>query len=212
VYDYADLDVPMLARMFDKRCAGYEAIGYTILLPASAMPGWPAEVPLPVDPQWKQDYAASVKRLIRDGVDQPLAQLFVHIARPFAADAADAGRARSASEAFIFRRFESLSELKGCFRLNEILPIPFDERGQAEVDLLCEEAKLVIEIDGSQHLGDAGAYRRDRRKDALLQGAGYFVLRFLADDLGRHLDEILDTVLRVMAMRMRDAKGRSGDS
>lgn len=29
VYDYADLDVPVLSRMFDKRCAGYEAIGYT---------------------------------------------------------------------------------------------------------------------------------------------------------------------------------------
>ena len=50
VYDYADLNVPMLARMFDRRCRGYEAVGYTILLPASAVPGWPAEVPLPVDP------------------------------------------------------------------------------------------------------------------------------------------------------------------
>ncbi len=38
VHDFADLDVPMLSRMFDKRCAGYEAIGYTILLPASALP------------------------------------------------------------------------------------------------------------------------------------------------------------------------------
>ena len=43
VFDYADLDVPMLARMFDRRCRGYEAVGYSILLPASAMPGWPAE-------------------------------------------------------------------------------------------------------------------------------------------------------------------------
>ena len=52
VYDYADLDVPMLARMFDRRCAGYEAVGYTLLLPASAVPGWPVEVPLPIDPEW----------------------------------------------------------------------------------------------------------------------------------------------------------------
>src|SRR5947208_16699773 len=41
VYDYADLGVPMLARMFDRRCRGYDAIGYTINLPASAIPGWP---------------------------------------------------------------------------------------------------------------------------------------------------------------------------
>src|SRR5204863_7525742 len=81
IYDYADLDVPMLSRMFDRRCRGYEAIGYKILLPASAVPGWPAEVPLPVDPEWKKDYAASVQRLTRDGVNTGLANLFVHAAR-----------------------------------------------------------------------------------------------------------------------------------
>jgi len=70
-----------------------------------------------------------------------------------------------------------------------------------EVDLLCEEGRLVIEIDGAQHLGDAAAYRRDRRKDLLLQSHGYLVLRFLADDLGKQLDLVLDTVLRVMAGR-----------
>jgi len=203
VHDYADLDVPMLSRMFDKRCAGYEAVGYTILLPASALPGWPHEVPLPVDPQWKQDYAASVRRLIRDGIDTPLAQLFVHATRSPSADALIAERARSASEAFIFRRFETLPALAGKFRLNALLPIPFDDRGQMEVDLLCEKAKLVIEIDGRQHLGDAAAYRRDRRKDALLQTHGYLVLRFLAGDLGRELESVLDTVLRVMAGRAR---------
>ena len=80
VFDYADLNVPMLSRMFDRRCRGYEAVGYTILLPGSAVPGWPADVPLPVDPQWKSEYAASVRRLVRDGVDKPLANLFVHAA------------------------------------------------------------------------------------------------------------------------------------
>ena len=201
VYDYADLDAPMLARMFDKRCAGYEAVGYTILLPVSAMPGWPQKVPLPVDPQWKQDHAASVRRLIRDGIDTPLAQFFVHATRAPVNDVEGADRARSASEAFIFRRFQTLPTLTGKFRLNALLPIPFDDRGQMEIDLLCEKLKLVIEIDGGQHLGDAAAYRRDRRKDALLQTHGYLVLRFLADDLGRELEGVLDTVMRVMAGR-----------
>src|SRR5712672_3033213 len=81
IYDYADLDVPMLARMFDRRCRGYQAIGYRIVVPASAVPGWPAEVPLPSDPEGKRDYAASVKRLIRDGVDAPLGNLFVTVAK-----------------------------------------------------------------------------------------------------------------------------------
>ncbi len=203
VYDYADLEVPMLARMFDKRCAGYEAVGYTILLPASALPGWPVEVPLPVDAQWKQDYAASVRRLIRDGVDQPLARLFVHATTPPAAEAEGAARARSASEAFFYRRLESLPDLAGVFRLNTLLPIAFDDRGQMEVDFLAADARLVIEIDGGQHLGDPEAWRRDRRKDTALQANGYFVLRFLAADLSQHLDTVLDSVLRTLACRRR---------
>ena len=101
VYDYSDLDVPMLSRMFDRRCRGYESLGYTILLPASAMPGWPVEVPLPIESTWKRDYSASVRRLIRDGVDVPLANLFVHASHSPGPGAEGVQRARSASEAFL---------------------------------------------------------------------------------------------------------------
>lgn len=198
VYDYADLDVPMLSRMFDRRCAGYEAVGYTILLPASALPGWPPEVPLPIDPQWKEDYSAGVRRLIRDGVEQPLAELFVHATRPPSPEAEGSGRARSASEAFLFKRLETLRETAGRFRLNENLAIPFNDRGTMEVDFFCKGLKLVIELDGGQHLGDPAAYRRDRRKDAVLQENGFFILRFLCEDLGKNLDLVLDTIRRTM--------------
>jgi len=201
VYDYADLNVPMLARMFDRRCRGYEAVGYSILLPASALPGWPAEVPLPIEPAWKRDYAASVRRLIRDGVDTPLANLFVHTARAPSPDAEGEDRARSATEAFLYRRLATLPETAGRFRLNTDLPIPFDGRGRMEVDLLCAEAGVAIELDGAQHMADAEAYRRDRRKDALLQQHGYFVLRFLAEDVGKSLDAVLDTILATLVRR-----------
>ena len=165
-------------------------------MPASALPGWPVEVPLPVDAQWKQDYAASVRRLIRDGVDQPLAQLFVHAARPASTDAQGIERARSASEAFFYRRLESLAATRGLFKLNASLPIPFDDRSQMEVDFLCLDTRLVIEIDGMQHLSTPESWRRDRRKDVLLQLHGFFILRFLADDLSKRLDETIDMVLR----------------
>ena len=56
-----------------------------------------------------------------------------------------------------------------------------------------------IEVDGALHLGDADAYRRDRRKDRLLQENGYTVLRFLAEDLAKDLDTVLDAVLRSLA-------------
>jgi hypothetical protein len=203
VYDYADLDVPMLSRMFDRRCRGYEAIGYKILLPASAVPGWPTEVPLPVDPEWKKDYAASVLRLIRDGVDQSLANLFMHAARTPPGDAEGIARARSASEAFFYRRLASLPATAKRFSLNHDLPIPFAGHSRMEVDFLCADARLVVELDGAQHLADANAYRRDREKDALLQEHGYYVLRFLVEDLSQRLDRVLDTVLRVLDTRLR---------
>ena len=199
VYAYADLDVPMLARMFERRCVGYEAVGYTLLLPASAVPGWPVEVPLPIDPEWKRDYSASVRRLVHDGVDVPLAGLFVHVAHPLPQEAEGVARARSASEAFLYRRLQTLPATAGRFRLNADLPIAFDNRGRMEVDLLCDELDLVVELDGGLHLADAEAYRRDRRKDAALQEHGYFVLRFLAEDLGRRLDDVLDTIQRALA-------------
>jgi very-short-patch-repair endonuclease len=203
VYDYADLDVPMLSRMFDRRCRGYESLGYTILLPGSALPGWPAEVPLPVDPAWKKDYAASVRRLVRDGIDVPLAHLFVHATQRPATDAEGIDRARSASEAFLFRRLESLPETANRFQLNADLSIPFAGSGGMEVDFLCRELGMVIELDGAQHLGDAEAYRRDRQKDQLLQQHGYLVLRFLADDVGQFLDRILDTILAGLTHHQR---------
>ena len=199
VYDYADLNVPMLARMFDRRSRGYEAIGYKMQLPGSAVPGWPADVPLPIDPEWKSQYAASVRRLVRDGVDSPLANLFVDVAVKPPPNAEGANRARSASEAFLYRRLETLAASNGKFRLNSELPIPFDGWGRMEVDLLCAPSRIAIELDGGQHLGDTDAYRRDRRKDALLQENGYLVLRFLAEDVGKHLDQVLDGIFRALS-------------
>jgi superfamily II DNA or RNA helicase/very-short-patch-repair endonuclease len=205
IYDYADLNVPMLARMFDRRCRGYEAVGYTVLLPASAIPGWPSDVVLPSDPVWKRDYSGSVRRLVRDGVDAPLASLFVHAARRFPEDGDGMDRARSATEAFLFRRLETLPDTKGRFRLNVALPIPFDGQSQLEVDLLCADARVAVELDGAQHLADPVAYRRDRRKDRLLQENDYFVLRFLAEDVGKDLDLVLDAVLRALSRRTQPA-------
>jgi very-short-patch-repair endonuclease len=198
VYDYADLHVPMLSRMFDRRCRSYETVGYSILLPASAVPGWPTDVPLPVDPKWKNDYAASVRRLVRDGVDASLGTLFVHASRTVKATSKGIERARSASEAFLYRRLETLPETAGFFQLNTKLPIPFDGWGQMEVDLLWPKGRIAIELDGSQHLANPDAYRRDRRKDVLLQENDYIVLRFLAEDVGKHLDSVLDTILHAV--------------
>lgn len=74
-----------------------------------------------------------------------------------------------------------------------------------EADLLDADARVVVEIDGALHLADPVAYRRDRRKDRLLQENGYLVLRFLAEDLARELDSVLDGILRSLSSRRRQS-------
>ena len=68
------------------------------------------------------------------------------------------------------------------------------------------QADVVIELDGAQLLADAEAYRRDRRKDALLQQNGYFALRFLAEDAGKRLDQVLDTILAALVYREKNKR------
>ena len=195
IYDYADLDVPALARMFDRRCEAYAAIGYTVRMPVNAVPGWPRGVMVPVDPDWNETYAESVRRLCADGADAPLAELFVRAAwaRPPEGDL-EILRARSEAEAFLFRRLETLAATRGRFALNARLPIPFRGGTEMEVDFVCRDARLVVELDGLQHLEET-AYRRDREKDYMLQRHGWLVLRFLATDVTTRLGEVLDAIL-----------------
>ena len=46
-----------------------------------------------------------------------------------------------------------------------------------EVDFLWPEARLVVELDGFEFHRERAAFERDRRRDAILQRAGYRVLR-----------------------------------
>ena len=196
VYDYTDFSVPMFARMFQRRANAYTAVGYKIIQPASAYPGWPSDVILPAEPLWKNEYGCSIRRLVSDGIDNPLAQLFSDLTT---LESDQINHARSLAEAFLFYRLETLPETKGRFQLNHILNIPFDQLSGMEVDLICIDARVAIEIDGIQHLASKEAYRTDRRKDWLLQEHGYMVLRFLAEDISKRLDGVLDTIIRVLA-------------
>jgi hypothetical protein len=96
---------------------------------------------------------------------------------------------------------QTLTETKDRFHLNVKLPIPFDGWSAMEVDFLCADSRVVIELDGPHHFADLEAYRRDRRKDTLLQQNRYLILRFLAEDVGSRLDHVLDTVLSTLSNR-----------
>lgn len=162
--------------------------------------------------------ARAITRLVRDGADEELAELYVRAAQAETKDdrlkeaneAQDANEAQEAKDAkeegrseherFLHARLQSLSATAGLFELGGKAGFRFGAH-EAEVDLLCRSLGIAIEIDGYHHFRDAEAYRRDRRKDSLLQQNGYLVLRFLAADVLARLEEILDTVLAVVAHR-----------
>ena len=66
-----------------------------------------------------------------------------------------------------------------------------------------------MELDGAQHLGDPVAYCRDRRQDQLLQENDYLVLRFLAEDVGKDLELVLDAILRALSTRRSSPAGNA---
>jgi very-short-patch-repair endonuclease len=76
------------------------------------------------------------------------------------------------------------------------------------VDMLFEEEKLVLEIDGRAYHSDDLAFQRDRSRQNRLVRAGYTVLRFTWDDIVHRPSEVIDTV-RHMLQRLRSSR-RSG--
>ncbi len=61
------------------------------------------------------------------------------------------------------------------------------------VDFYAPKAKLVIEIDGSQHLDDQHAMK-DRRRDEYLNGLGLKVLRFNSREALRETEAVVQVI------------------
>ena len=63
------------------------------------------------------------------------------------------------------------------------------------VDLYCPAARLVVEINGPTHYGDAG-WAYDERRTACLKAEGYRVLQFSVGDVDQDLDSVIETIYR----------------
>jgi hypothetical protein len=111
--------------------------------------------------------------------------------------------ARSVAEATLFEALEATAATAGRFGLNESLSVRFGGSA-AEVDLLSRGDGIAIEIDGFHHFADLEGYRRDRKKDVLLQGQGLFVVRVLADDVMRDVRAAVNTVCQALAYRRKE--------
>jgi uncharacterized protein DUF559 len=107
---------------------------------------------------------------------------------------------RSAAEAALLEALEATPATAGRFELNGYLSVRFGPNA-LEVDLLGRRDRIAIEIDGYYHFGDLEAYRRDRRKDLLLQTQGFMVVRVLADDVMRDARPAVNAVCQALAVR-----------
>lgn len=62
-------------------------------------------------------------------------------------------------------------------------------------DFVCIDAKLVVELDGSQHI-EQSAYDAERTKT--LEALGFTVLRFWNNEALRETDAVIETILRAL--------------
>ena len=67
--------------------------------------------------------------------------------------------------------------------------------GKYVVDFYCASAKLVIELDGSQH-GSVNGRQRDAERDAYLHQQGIRVVRYSNYDIHRSFAHICDDILK----------------
>jgi len=67
-------------------------------------------------------------------------------------------------------------------------------------DFLCDEAILIVEVDGSQHDDQLG---KDARRTAYLESLGYVVMRVRNYDLLQNTDRVLDHICAVALERRK---------
>ena len=68
------------------------------------------------------------------------------------------------------------------------------------VDFFCASAKIVIELDGSQHY-EAEASEKDARRDAYFKKVGIKVLRYTNLDISQNFQGVCEDILREIAER-----------
>ncbi len=93
------------------------------------------------------------------------------------------------AEKKLWRRLRQ-RELNG-HRFRRQVPI-----GPFIVDFACLAARVVVEVDGGQHLDDA---RRDERRTAWLEERGYRVVRFWNPDVLTNTEGVLEGILSALS-------------
>ncbi len=72
--------------------------------------------------------------------------------------------------------------------------------GDYIVDFYCDRAKLVIELDGSQHYTEEGK-AKDEERDRFLEGLGLTVLRYSDHEINSEFTAVCDTIYTIIRKR-----------
>ncbi len=85
-------------------------------------------------------------------------------------------------------------------RSKQVLGIQFYRQkpiGEHIVDFFAPRAKLVVEVDGSQHMG-ADYAQKDRRRDRYLASLGLKVLRFTSREVLKESNAVIEAIYRAL--------------
>ncbi|WP_417614996.1 endonuclease domain-containing protein [Parasphingorhabdus sp.] len=92
-------------------------------------------------------------------------------------------RHKTDAEALLWSRLRNRQMENAKFRFQA----PFDDY---IADFLCHSAGLIIELDGSQHADNS----RDKNRDAVMEIAGYRVIRFWNSEIFDNLEGVLEEI------------------
>lgn len=85
--------------------------------------------------------------------------------------------------------------LWGCLRNRQLLGLKFRRQQPVDkhiVDFVCFENKVIIEVDGSQHLLNEKRYVR---RTKILEQNGFHVLRFTNDEVIHELNGVIENIV-----------------
>ncbi|MGH6644821.1 MAG: endonuclease domain-containing protein, partial [Bradyrhizobium sp.] len=70
-------------------------------------------------------------------------------------------------------------------------------------DFICLEARVIVELDGSQHLEQAP---HDQHRDAALRASGFRTLRFWNGDVLSRTDTVVETIYEALNRKNMDGR------
>ena len=74
--------------------------------------------------------------------------------------------------------------------------------GPYVADFACQRARLVVELDGSQHVGS----RSDERRASALEADGWRVLRFWNGEVHENLDGVVEAIIDAAEPRLPEGE------